>query len=113
MSMFPVVKHLDPKASDGVGMFQKGQQYASQGYFKDGQTLIQEALQLFTSVYGNIHPDVINSQRLLARLDYIQGNHTEAIEKQHKVQNSLLPCTLTQKLYLFLSTAHNKSFQFY
>lgn len=84
MSMFPVVKHLNPKASDGVSIFQKGQQYVSQGYLKEGQTLIQEALQLFTSVYGNIHPDVINSYRLLARLDYIQGNHTEAIEKQHK-----------------------------
>ena len=23
--------------------------------------------------------------RLLAKIDYIQGNHTEAIEKQHKV----------------------------
>jgi len=84
--MFPVVKHLNPKASDGVAIFQKGQQYVSQGYLKDGQTLIQEALQLFTSVYGNIHTDVINSYRMLARLDYIQGNHTEAIEKQHKVK---------------------------
>lgn len=83
--MFPVVKHLNPKASDGIIIFQKGQEYVSQGYLKDGQTLIQEALQLFTSVYGNIHHDVINSYRLLGRLDYIQGNHTEAIEKQHKV----------------------------
>ena len=102
--MFPVVKHLDPKASDGVGMFQKGQQYASQGYFKDGQTLIQEALQLFTSVYGNIHPDVINSQRLLARLDYIQGNHTEAIEKQHKVKfyiTKVMLFKMLQQMMLF------------
>lgn len=85
MSMFPIVKHLNPKAADGNALFQKGQQCISQGYMKDGQIMIQEALGLFTSVYGNVHADVISSYRLLARLDYIQGNHTEAIEKQHKV----------------------------
>ena len=85
MSMFPIVKHLNPKAADGNVLYQKGQHCISQGYMKDGQLMIQEALGLFTSVYGNVHGDVISSYRLLARLDYIQGNHTEAIEKQHKV----------------------------
>lgn len=84
MSMFPIVKHLNPRASDGAALYTKGQQLVSQGYLKDGYNMINEGLQLFTSVYGNIHVDVINSYRLLAKLDYMQGSHTEAIEKQHK-----------------------------
>merc|ERR1711990_595811 len=84
MSMFPIVKHLNPRASDGTALYSKGQQLVSQGYLKDGYNMINEGLQLFTSVYGNIHVDVINSYRLLAKLDYMQGSHTEAIEKQHK-----------------------------
>jgi len=93
MSMFPIVKHLNPKAADGNILYQKGQHCISQGYMKDGQIMIQEALGLFTSVYGNVHADVISSYRLLARLDYIQGNHTEAIEKQHKA------CLLSERCH--------------
>lgn len=62
--MFPIVKHLNPRASDGSTLFTRGQQMVSQGYLKDGYNIINEALQLFTSVYGNIHTDVINAYRL-------------------------------------------------
>ena len=110
MAMFPIVKHLNPRATDGSSLFARGQEMVAQGFLKDGYQLINEALQLFTSVYGNIHTDVINAyryskyrkkwnqvaldyrskfdhenSRLLAKIDYIQGSHTEAIEKQHKV----------------------------
>ena len=30
----------------------------------------------------------LNQKRLLAKLDYMQGSHTEAIEKQHKVNHT-------------------------
>ena len=63
--MFPIVKHLNPRASDGTALYSKGQQLVSQGYLKDGYNMINEGLQLFTSVYGNIHVDVINSYRKL------------------------------------------------
>jgi len=29
--MFPIVKHLNPRASDGTALFAKGQQLVSQG----------------------------------------------------------------------------------
>lgn len=102
--MFPIVKHLNPKAADGNVLYQKGQHCISQGYMKDGQIMIQEALGLFTSVYGNVHADVISSYRLLARLDYIQGNHTEAIEKQHKVKSASKKNTVDTLIHI-LDTA--------
>ena len=41
---------------------------------------------LFTDkVIDTISPNFKYFLRLLAKLDYIQGSHTEAIEKQHKV----------------------------
>ena len=61
--MFPIVKHLNPRATDGSSLFARGQEMVAQGFLKDGYQLINEALQLFTSVYGNIHTDVINAYR--------------------------------------------------
>lgn len=74
MSMFPIVKHLNPRASDGTALYSKGQQLVSQGYLKDGYNMINEGLQLFTSVYGNIHVDVINSYRDLILIISIGGS---------------------------------------
>ena len=72
--MFPIVKHLNPRASDGTALYSKGQQLVSQGYLKDGYNMINEGLQLFTSVYGNIHVDVINSYRDLILIMSIGGS---------------------------------------
>lgn len=47
------------------------------GYLKEGCELINEALNLFNNVYGAMHVEICACLRLLARLNYIMGDHPE------------------------------------
>lgn len=50
---------------------------ASLGFLKEGCELINEALNLFNNVYGAMHVEICACLRLLARLNYIMGDHPE------------------------------------
>ncbi|KPP79652.1 clustered mitochondria protein-like [Scleropages formosus] len=77
LNIFPVVKHVNPKASDAFHFFQSGQAKVQQGFLKEGCELINEALNLFNNVYGAMHVEICACLRLLARLNYIMGDHPE------------------------------------
>ncbi|XP_056139032.1 clustered mitochondria protein homolog [Lampris incognitus] len=84
LNIFPVVKHINPKASDAFHFFQSGQAKVQQGFLKEGCELINEALNLFNNVYGAMHVEICACLRLLARLNYIMGDHPEALSNQQK-----------------------------
>ncbi|XP_053729327.1 clustered mitochondria protein homolog [Synchiropus splendidus] len=84
LNIFPVVKHVNPKASDAFHFFQSGQAKVQQGFLKEGCELINEALNLYNNVYGAMHVEICACLRLLARLSYIMGDHGEALSNQQK-----------------------------
>uniref|UniRef100_A0A8C5LUA4 Clustered mitochondria protein homolog n=1 Tax=Leptobrachium leishanense TaxID=445787 RepID=A0A8C5LUA4_9ANUR len=84
LNIFPVVKHVNPKASDAFHFFQSGQAKVQQGFLKEGCELINESLNLFNNVYGAIHVEICACLRLLARLNYIMGDYSEALLNQQK-----------------------------
>ncbi|XP_066552152.1 clustered mitochondria protein homolog isoform X2 [Amia ocellicauda] len=84
LNIFPVVKHVNPKASDAFHFFQSGQAKVQQGFLKEGCELINEALNLFNNVYGAMHVEICACLRLLARLNYIMGDYPEALSNQQK-----------------------------
>lgn len=53
------------------------------GYLKEGCELINEALNLFNNVYGAMHVEICACLRLLARLNYIMGDHHEVCYSRH------------------------------
>lgn len=84
INIFPVVKHINPRASDAYNFYTTGQSKIQQGYLKDGYELISEALNLLNNVYGAMHPEIAQCLRMLARLNYIMGDHAEAMAYQQK-----------------------------
>ena len=84
LNMFPVVKHIHPRASDAYNFYTTGQSKIQNGYLKDGYELINEALNLLNNVYGAMHPEIAQCLRMLARLNYIMGDYAEAISFQQK-----------------------------
>jgi protein TIF31 len=84
INVFPVVKHINPRATDAYNFYTTGQNKIQQGYFKDGYELISEALNLLNNVYGAMHPENAQCLRMLARLSYIMGDPSEALAIQQR-----------------------------
>ncbi|XP_035227137.1 clustered mitochondria protein homolog isoform X1 [Stegodyphus dumicola] len=84
LNIFPVVKHINPRATDAYNFYTTGQNKIQQGYLKEGYELITEALNLLNNVYGAMHPEISQCLRMLARLNYIMGDHQEAMAFQQK-----------------------------
>lgn len=114
-NVFPVVKHINPRATDAYNFYTTGQNKIQQGYFKDGYELISEALNLLNNVYGAMHPENAQCLRMLARLSYIMGDPQEALAIQQRavlmserVNGVDHPYTITEyshlALYCFANT---------
>nr|XP_027202983.1 clustered mitochondria protein homolog [Dermatophagoides pteronyssinus] len=84
LNVFPIVKHISPRANDAYNLFQNGQRKISEGNIRDGYDYISEALNLFNSVYGPLHPDIVQCLRLLGRINYVLGDYSEACSYQQK-----------------------------
>lgn len=84
LNIFPIVKHINPRATDAYTFYTTGQNKIQQGYLKDGYELISEALNLLNNVYGAMHPEIAQCLRMIARLNYIMGDHAEAMAYQQK-----------------------------
>ncbi|XP_058118642.1 clustered mitochondria protein homolog [Anopheles ziemanni] len=84
VNVFPVVKHINPRATDAYNFYTTGQTKIQQGYFQDGYGLISEALNLLNNVYGAMHPENAQCLRMLARLSYIMGDPQEALAIQQR-----------------------------
>uniref|UniRef100_A0A1L8DS54 Clustered mitochondria protein homolog n=1 Tax=Nyssomyia neivai TaxID=330878 RepID=A0A1L8DS54_9DIPT len=84
LNVFPVVKHINPRASDAYNFYTTGQTKIQQGCFKEGYELISEALNLLNNVYGALHPENAQCLRMLARLSYIMGDPQEALTIQQR-----------------------------
>lgn len=109
LNMFPIVKHISPRASDAYNFYTTGQTKIQQGYLKDGYELVSEALNLLNNVYGAMHPEIAQCLRMLARLNYIMGDHVEAMAYQQKavlmserVNGIDHPYTITEYTHLAL-----------
>ncbi|XP_054167940.1 clustered mitochondria protein homolog [Oppia nitens] len=114
LNMFPVVKHIHPRASDAYNFYSTGQRKIQEGYLKEGYELISEALNLLNNVYGAMHPEIAQCLRMLARLNYIMGDHVEAISFQQKavlmsekVNGIDHPYTITEYTHLALYSFAN------
>ncbi|XP_058803324.1 clustered mitochondria protein homolog isoform X2 [Phymastichus coffea] len=114
LNIFPVVKHINPRASDAYNFYTTGQNKIQQGYLKDGYELINEALNLLNNVYGAMHPEIAQCLRMLARLNYIMGDHAEALATQQKavlmserVNGIDHPYTITEYIHLALYSFAN------
>ncbi|KAK0087716.1 hypothetical protein PV326_005064 [Microctonus aethiopoides] len=114
LNIFPVVKHINPRASDAYNFYTTGQSKIQQGYLKDGYELISEALNLLNNVYGAMHPEIAQCLRMLARLNYIMGDHGEALAAQQKavlmserVNGIDHPYTITEYIHLALYSFAN------
>lgn len=84
VNVFPVVKHINPRATDAYNFFTSGQQKIQQGLMKEGFDLISESLNLLNNVYGALHPECVQCLRMLARLSYIMGDPQEAMNVQQR-----------------------------
>merc|ERR1711963_1223469 len=109
VNMYPIVKHINPRATDAYNFYTTGQSKIQQGYLKDGYELISEALNLLNNVYGAMHPEIAQCLRMLARLNYIMGEHGEAMSCQQKavlmserVNGIDHPYTITEYTHLAL-----------
>lgn len=66
------------------------------GFLKEGCELINEALNLFNNVYGAMHVEICACLRLLARLNYIMGDHAEVGRKYTSIKYTpFTMCTVT------------------
>merc|ERR1719495_3004788 len=109
INMYPIVKHINPRATDAYNFYTTGQSKIQQGFLKDGYELISEALNLLNNVYGAMHPEIAQCLRMLARLNYIMGEHGEAMAFQQKavlmserVNGIDHPYTITEYTHLAL-----------
>ncbi|XP_022692197.1 clustered mitochondria protein homolog isoform X1 [Varroa jacobsoni] len=84
VNLFPIVKHMEPRATDAFRFYLTAQSKIQQGYLKDGFELIAESLQLMNQVYGPMHHEIVQCLRLLARLSYIMGDHEAALGQQQR-----------------------------
>ncbi|XP_069475473.1 clustered mitochondria protein homolog [Ambystoma mexicanum] len=84
LNMFPVVKHVNVNSKDANQLFQTAKINIQQGNLKDGMARLNDALLQFNNVYGAVHPEISMCLRLLARLQYILGDVTAALETQQK-----------------------------
>lgn len=84
LNVFPIVKHIDPRASDAYTFYTTGQSKIQQGYLKEGHELICESLNLLNHVFGPMHPTIAQCLRMVARLNYIMGDNTDAMTYEQK-----------------------------
>ena len=84
LNVFPIVKHISPRATDAYNFFQTGQRKIQEGSLREGYDYITEALNLFNNVYGPLHSDIVQCLRLLGRINYVLGDYQEACSFQQK-----------------------------
>lgn len=114
LNVFPIVKHINPKATDAYNFYSTGQSKIQQGFLKDGSELISEALNLLNNVYGAMHSEIAQCLRMLSRLNYIMGDYAEAMAYQQKavlmserVNGIDHPYTITEYTHLALYSFAN------
>ncbi|XP_017838364.1 protein clueless isoform X2 [Drosophila busckii] len=84
VNVFPVVKHISPRATDAYNFYTTGQAKIQQGLFKEGYELISEALNLLNNVFGAMHQENGSCLRMLARLSYLLGDASDALAIQQR-----------------------------
>ncbi|XP_050322817.1 protein clueless [Bactrocera neohumeralis] len=109
LNVFPIVKHISPRASDAYNFYTTGQSKIQQGLFKEGYELISEALNLLNNVFGAMHSENGSCLRMLARLSYLLGDPQEALAIQQRsvimserVNGIDHPCTILEYTHLSL-----------
>lgn len=114
LNVFPIVKHISPRASDAYNFYTSGQSKIQQGLFKEGYELISEALNLLNNVFGAMHSENGSCLRMLARLSYLLGDAQEALAIQQRavimserVNGIDHPCTILEYVSINKKTTRN------
>lgn len=84
LNIFPVVRHITPRATDAYQFFQTGHRKIQEGNLREGYDFLTEALNLFNNVYGPLHSDIVQCLRLLGRINYVLGEYQDACSFQQK-----------------------------
>lgn len=84
VNVFPIVKHISPRATDAYNFYTTGQAKIQQGLFKEGYELISGALNLLNNVFGALHQENGSCLRMLARLSYLLGDAQDALAIQQR-----------------------------
>ncbi|KAH8297469.1 hypothetical protein KR044_012340 [Drosophila immigrans] len=84
VNVFPVVKHISPRATDAYNFYTTGQTKIQQGLLKEGYELISEALNLLNNVFGAMHQENGSCLRMLGRLSYLLGDAQDALAIQQR-----------------------------
>lgn len=115
LNVFPIVKHISPRASDAYNFYTSGQSKIQQGLFKEGYELISEALNLLNNVFGAMHSENGSCLRMLARLSYLLGDAQEALAIQQRavimserVNGIDHPCTILEYVSINKKPTRNK-----
>ncbi|KAL6062933.1 Clustered mitochondria protein [Balamuthia mandrillaris] len=85
LSLFPTVKHLDPKTMDGQQLLEAGKAFLLQARLEYAYELLNEALAIFHQVYGPMHPEVAICYGNLAIVLYHANDIEHALAHQKKM----------------------------
>ncbi|KAM9994200.1 hypothetical protein ACTFIZ_005518 [Dictyostelium cf. discoideum] len=82
VDLFPIVKHVNPRSTDGLDLLEAGKTFFNQRKYELATELLGEALAIYHQVHGPIHPDAGACFTHLAMLAYQNEQYDLAIEYQ-------------------------------
>ncbi|CAJ0580592.1 unnamed protein product, partial [Mesorhabditis spiculigera] len=84
LGLFPVFRHKNPLAQEGSNLLYRAKAEMQKSNLSLALFAAQEAVSVMNSVYGSIHPQLVQALRVLAVLTYYHGDFPEAFQQQYK-----------------------------
>ena len=84
-NLYPVVRHTLSKASDPYQLLARSHALTARRMYREAIEILNEALTLFSNIYGAMHADICLCLKVMARLYYITLDFHEAVTCQHRV----------------------------
>ncbi|KAN0050474.1 hypothetical protein ACTA71_003598 [Dictyostelium dimigraforme] len=82
VDLFPIVKHVNPRSTDGLDLLEAGKSFFNQRKFDLATEFLGEALAIYHQVHGPIHQDAGTCFTHLAMLAFQNEQYDLAIEYQ-------------------------------
>lgn len=58
INLFPICKHINPRAVDATNILHNGQTLIQQGKLRHGFDMVADALNIMNNVYGAMHAEI-------------------------------------------------------
>eukprot|EP01114_Cavostelium_apophysatum_P000309 TRINITY_DN1028_c0_g1_i1.p1 TRINITY_DN1028_c0_g1~~TRINITY_DN1028_c0_g1_i1.p1 ORF type:complete len:1242 (+),score=350.36 TRINITY_DN1028_c0_g1_i1:187-3726(+) len=84
LRLFPLVKHFNHECTDGINLLAVGKSFLAQGRLDLAFEWLNEALAIFSSVYGPLHRDTASCYRDLALVLFNAKDTNQALDHQQK-----------------------------